>query len=430
ELEGGAEAESSRVQFAAPSPAARSSAVQASPGPRGPAPGYRLGPRAGAGGGRSREPPGPPLPASRPSPPRRWRRAGRRGPAGHSASRTRSAAGSGGAEGTRVGAVGGGVLGIGPRQSTFPLLQLGWSSGRRPGRGFGPSAGPFPPLVRGVWAARGSGRLGLSLPSWATVGGAGNCPAGPLASRCPSRSPFPSLGFPEPAWQGEEERGQLGSPRGSSRADAQLPSLAARGGPWLGSLTMAAIRKKLVIVGDGACGKTCLLIVFSKDQFPEVYVPTVFENYIADIEVDGKQVELALWDTAGQEDYDRLRPLSYPDTDVILMCFSIDSPDSLENIPEKWTPEVKHFCPNVPIILVGNKKDLRQDEHTRRELAKMKQEPVRSEEGRDMANRISAFGYLECSAKTKEGVREVFEMATRAGLQVRKNKRRRGCPIL
>ena len=119
---------------------------------------------------------------------------------------------------------------------------------------------------------------------------------------------------------------------------------------------MAAIRKKLVIVGDGACGKTCLLIVFSKDQFPEVYVPTVFENYVADIEVDSKQVELALWDTAGQEDYDRLRPLSYPDTDVILMCFSIDSPDSLENIPEKWTPEVKHFCPLVPIILVGNKK--------------------------------------------------------------------------
>lgn len=55
-------------------------------------------------------------------------------------------------------------------------------------------------------------------------------------------------------------------------------------------LVMAAIRKKLVIVGDGACGKTCLLIVFSKDQFPEVYVPTVFENYVADIEVDSKQV--------------------------------------------------------------------------------------------------------------------------------------------
>ncbi|CAB1336343.1 unnamed protein product [Coregonus sp. 'balchen'] len=207
---------------------------------------------------------------------------------------------------------------------------------------------------------------------------------------------------------------------------------------------MAAIRKKLVIVGDGACGKTCLLIVFSKDQFPEVYVPTVFENYVADIEVDSKQVELALWDTAGQEDYDRLRPLSYPDTDVILMCFSIDSPDSLgktlvtimfiyvlhENIPEKWTPEVKHFCPNVPIILVGNKKDLRNDEHTRRELAKMKQEPVKPEEGRDMANRINAFGYLECSAKTKDGVREVFEMATRAALQAKKRGKKNACLLL
>ncbi|KAL7884783.1 hypothetical protein AOLI_G00075530 [Acnodon oligacanthus] len=193
---------------------------------------------------------------------------------------------------------------------------------------------------------------------------------------------------------------------------------------------MAAIRKKLVIVGDGACGKTCLLIVFSKDQFPEVYVPTVFENYVADIEVDSKQVELALWDTAGQEDYDRLRPLSYPDTDVILMCFSIDSPDSLENIPEKWTPEVKHFCPNVPIILVGNKKDLRNDEHTRRELAKMKQEPVKAEEGRDMANRIGAFGYMECSAKTKDGVREVFEMATRAALQARRGKKNSKCLLL
>ena len=55
---------------------------------------------------------------------------------------------------------------------------------------------------------------------------------------------------------------------------------------------MATIRKKLVVVGDGACGKSCLLIVFSTDEFPSVYVPTVFETYVADIEVDGKQVSL------------------------------------------------------------------------------------------------------------------------------------------
>jgi len=106
------------------------------------------------------------------------------------------------------------------------------------------------------------------------------------------------------------------------------------------------------------------------------------------------------------------------------MCFSIDSPDSLENIPEKWTPEVKHFCPNVPIILVGNKKDLRNDPNTIKELGKMKQEPVKPEEGRAMAEKINAFAYLECSAKSKEGVREVFETATRAALQVKKKKRK------
>jgi small GTP-binding protein len=72
---------------------------------------------------------------------------------------------------------------------------------------------------------------------------------------------------------------------------------------------------------------TCLLL--------QVYVPTVFENYVADVEVDGKHVELALWDTAGQEDYDRLRPLSYPDSHVILICFAVDSPDSLDNVQEK-----------------------------------------------------------------------------------------------
>lgn len=190
------------------------------------------------------------------------------------------------------------------------------------------------------------------------------------------------------------------------------------------------IRKKLVIVGDGACGKTCLLIVFSKDEFPEVYVPTVFENYVADTKVDDKTVELALWDTAGQEDYDRLRPLSYPDTDVILMCFSIDSPDSLENIPEKWVPEVKHFCPNVPIVLVGNKKDLRNDAYTIKELARTKQQPVSYQEGEQMSHRIGAKCYIECSALTKENVDNVFQQATRAALARQKKKSNKKCDVL
>ncbi|XP_065664846.1 ras-like GTP-binding protein Rho1 [Hydra vulgaris] len=198
---------------------------------------------------------------------------------------------------------------------------------------------------------------------------------------------------------------------------------------------MVVIRKNLVIVGDHDCDKTFLLTtcyhVFSKDQFPNftIYVPTVFNNYVADIEVDSKQVELALYDTAGQEDFDRLRPLSYQNMDVILLCFSIGSPNSFENILKKWIPEMKHFCPNVPFVLVGVKKDLRNDSNTIYELAKMKQEPVKIEQGCELAEKINAFSYLECSAKLKDGVREVFETATRAALQVKK-KEAKECNIL
>jgi len=192
---------------------------------------------------------------------------------------------------------------------------------------------------------------------------------------------------------------------------------------------MAEIRRKLVIVGDGACGKTCLLIVFSKGTFPEVYVPTVFENYVADVEVDGKHVELALWDTAGQEDYDRLRPLSYPDSHVILICFAVDSPDSLDNVQEKWISEVLHFCPGLPIILVGCKSDLRDDPKTMEELHKTSQRPVTQAQGEEVCKKIGAYKYLECSAKRNTGVREVFETATRAAL-LTKRKKDKKCLIL
>lgn len=192
----------------------------------------------------------------------------------------------------------------------------------------------------------------------------------------------------------------------------------------------AEIRRKLVIVGDGACGKTCLLIVFSKGTFPEVYVPTVFENYVADVEVDGRKVELALWDTAGQEDYDRLRPLSYPDSNVILICFSIDSPDSLDNVLEKWIPEVLHFCQGVPVILVGCKVDLRNDPVTIKNLQADQQSPVSTAEGQKAANDISAKHYLECSARTGQGVKEVFETATRASLVTKEKKEKKKCVVL
>ena len=192
------------------------------------------------------------------------------------------------------------------------------------------------------------------------------------------------------------------------------------------------IRRKLVVCGDGVCGKTCLLVVFKDNQFPETYIPTVFETYVTDIQLqNGPIVELGLWDTAGQDDYERLRPLSYPGTDVVLICFSIDMPDSLENVREKWVPEIKHYLPKIPVILVGNKADLRDDDYTIRELRRNGQMPVSFEEGERMANRIGAVGYMETSAIENRGVQEVFELATKVSLIKRKGTNNGGfCSLL
>ncbi|KAH7155262.1 P-loop containing nucleoside triphosphate hydrolase protein [Dactylonectria estremocensis] len=170
--------------------------------------------------------------------------------------------------------------------------------------------------------------------------------------------------------------------------------------------------KKIVVVGDGGCGKTCLLISYSQGYFPEKYVPTVFENYITypTHPPTGKTVELALWDTAGQEEYDRLRPLSYPETDLIFVCFAIDCPNSLDNVLDKWYPEVLHFCPYTPLVLVALKSDLRYKKTCIDMLKTQGLTPVTTEQGMAVAKKMSAQ-YMECSSKEMRGVDEIFERA-------------------
>lgn len=179
---------------------------------------------------------------------------------------------------------------------------------------------------------------------------------------------------------------------------------------------------KCVVVGDGAVGKTCMLISYTEGKFPKEYVPTVFDNYEATIIVEGKEVKFSLWDTAGQEGYARIRTLSYPKTDIFLLCFSVVNHPSFVNVKDRWYVEIKHHCPNVPIILVGTKADLRNDESTLETLRKDGKSPITDEEANNMVKELGALKYLECSALTRQGLKNVFDEALTSVVCQQSNK--------
>ncbi|EDR00290.1 uncharacterized protein LACBIDRAFT_192093 [Laccaria bicolor S238N-H82] len=175
------------------------------------------------------------------------------------------------------------------------------------------------------------------------------------------------------------------------------------------------LRRKLVIVGDHETGKTSLFTAFALGRFPEKYVPSIFEAFVADRKVNGYDVELALWDTmAGTPDFDRIRPLNYPDTHVVLLCFSVDSQESFDGIEEHWIKELRHFLPFIPILLVATKTDLRYDAQVVNKLSHSGRHLITPEEGSMLARKIGATHYCETSAKQILGVQDTFHRAMQA----------------
>jgi small GTP-binding protein len=188
---------------------------------------------------------------------------------------------------------------------------------------------------------------------------------------------------------------------------------------------------KLVCVGDGAVGKTSVLIKFVDNEFSEEHIPTVFDNHAKFVQHGEKLINLSLWDTAGQEDYARLRPLSYPHTDVFLVCFSLTSEVSLKNVSQKWVPELQRYIKKYneehgtskvpPIVLVGNKMDIW-------DKAKVPEHAIKSVvDGNDMIK-----SYKLCSARSGDGLEDTFQEACRVALASTKPKasKKKGCVLL
>ena len=168
---------------------------------------------------------------------------------------------------------------------------------------------------------------------------------------------------------------------------------------------------KCVIVGDGSVGKTCAAISYTTNAFPGEYIPTVFDNYSANVMRRDQPVHLGLWDTAGAEDYDRLRPLSYPETDVFVIAYSIVSNTSFDNIEQRWIPEINQHAPDAPKLLVGMKSDLRASSANHPNL-----QPLTRQAGQDMAERTGCDAFRECSALTQDNLAETFGAAIELAL--------------
>jgi len=174
---------------------------------------------------------------------------------------------------------------------------------------------------------------------------------------------------------------------------------------------------KCVLLGDGAVGKTSMVISYTTNGYPMEYVPTAYDNYTVKVRINEDFYKLEICDTAGQDDFDDMRRMCYVDCDVIMACFSVVSPTSLLNVADKWLGEIDSRLRGIPVLLVGTQSDLRDDLDVLVDLATYNQRPVSTEEAMKLVRRNSSIvEYIECSSLTQHNLKEVFDSAIRNAL--------------
>lgn len=201
--------------------------------------------------------------------------------------------------------------------------------------------------------------------------------------------------------------------------------------------------RKITIVGDMNCGKTSLISAYCYDKFSEVYQPTILRCISSDVKLRGEKIDIILTDTPGRTDYLPLRQCAYNKTDLVIICFALDQPATLDHVKDYWIHEVRRNLTNkIPIVLVGNRVDKRDEiysnwcscnEWTQKGFCwhifqinptNLQRYIVTSQHGQSVAREIGAHAYMECSAKYRERTREIFEVSTDVALKKYRRKRK------
>lgn len=178
-----------------------------------------------------------------------------------------------------------------------------------------------------------------------------------------------------------------------------------------------------VILGDAGVGKTSLIVSYSSNGYPEKYVPTVHDYYTVRLTVEDRPMVLQLVDTAGQNQFEMIRRLSYPDAEIFILCFNICDPESFRRIRDKWAPELREYCPKVPVVLVGTQVDQRNNVDVKCKLNRIGSTPISTQQGMTTAKKIGARKYIECSALTQKNLKATFDSAIIVALENRGKKK-------